>query len=136
MKNHQGLATFTAVVAIFLLIEGGWAVWTIDAVRQLEVVPGTPFATADDVAWAKSYLPAMYVVATEGLLFGAIAIIGTVGLLMKKPWAHRMLLLASILLALTAAIAIGMAPRKWETQGVFIVFCALLWWQSRKCRRD
>jgi hypothetical protein len=59
MKNHQGLATFTAVVAIFLLIEGGWAVWTIDAVRQLEVVPGTPFATADDVAWAKSYLPAM-----------------------------------------------------------------------------
>jgi hypothetical protein len=136
MKNHRWLAAFTAVVAIFLLIEGGWTAWTIDAVHRLEVIPGTPFATADDVAWAKSYLPAMYVVATEGLLFGAIALVGAVGLLTEKLWARRMLLVASILLALTAAIAIGMAPKQWDTQGIFILFCVLLWWESRKWRRE
>lgn len=136
MKNHRWLAGFTAVVAIFLLIEGGWTVWTIDAVHQLEVTPGTPFATAEDVAWARSHLPAMYVVAIEGLLFGAIAVVGAFGLLTQRIWAGRLLLVASVLLTLTAAVAIAMAPQKWDTQGIFILFCVLLWWESKKWRRE
>jgi hypothetical protein len=134
MRNRW-LAAFTTIVAIFLLIEGGWTAWTIDAVNKLEAVPGTAFATAEAVAWAKSYLPAMYVVAIQGLLFGAIAVIGAIGLLAGRVWAHRMLLVASVLLALTAAVVVGMPPHKWDTQVIFVSFCVLLWWQSWKWRR-
>jgi hypothetical protein len=136
MKNQRWLAAFAGVVAIFLLIEGGWTAWIIDAVHHLEVIPGTPFATAEDVALAKSYLPVMYVVAIEGLLFGAIAAVGSIGLLTGKLWARRVLLVASVLLALTAGVAIAMAPQQWDTQGLFILFCGLLWWESRKWRHE
>lgn len=134
MKN-RGLAAFTTIVAIFLLIEGGWATWTIDAVEKLEPGPGTAFATVEAVAWAKGHLPAMYVMAIQGLLFGVIAVIGAIGLLAGRVWARRMLLVASVLLVLTASVVVGMAPRKWDTQVIFVLFCALLWWQAWKWRR-
>jgi len=78
----------------------------------------------------------MYVVAIEGLLFGAIAVVGAIGLLTERLWARRMLLVASVLLTLTAAVAIGMAPHKWDMQGIFILFCVLLWWESKKWRGE
>lgn len=136
MKDQRWLAASTGVVAIFLLIEGGWTAWTIDAVHHLEVIPGTPFSTAEEVAWAKSHLRAMYVVAIEGFLFGVIAVVGAVGLLTGKLWARRMLLVASVLLTLTAAVVIAMAPQKWDMQGLFVLFCVLLWWESMKWRRE
>lgn len=134
MKN-RGLAAFTIIVAIFLLIEGGWTIWTIGAVEKLEPVPGTAFATAEAVTWAKDHLPAMYVTAIQGLLFGVIALMGAFGLLAGRLWPYRMLLVASVLLVLTAAVVIGMEPRKWDTQVIFVLFCALFWWQSWKWRR-
>ena len=132
MKNQRWLAAFSGIVAIFLLIEGGWTLWIIDALHRLEPIAGTPFASAEEVASAKSYLPAMYLVAIEGLLFGAIALVGAVALLTGKPWARRMLFVASFFLALTVAVAVGMAPHTWHTQGVFLAFCVLLWLESRK----
>lgn len=136
MKNQRWIAAFTTVLAIFLLIEGSWAVWTIDAVQRLEVVLGMPYGSADDVAWARSHLPALYFVAIEGLLFGAVAIVGAVGLFTHKIWAGRLLLVASVLLTLTAAVAIAMMPKRWDIQGIFILFCVILWWESKKWRHE
>jgi hypothetical protein len=135
MINRRWLAAFTMVLAIFLLIEGGWTAQAIDAVRQLEPTPNTMFATAQDVAWAKSHLPGLYVVAAEGFLFGVIAIVGAIAVLAKKRWAHPLLLVASILLTLTASVAIVTAPQKWDTQSIFIAWCLLFWWTSWKSQR-
>jgi len=131
-RQELGLAAFTTVVALFLLIEGGWTALTIDAVRQLTVTPAVPLS-AEDVALMKNYLPAMYLVAVEGFLFGSIAVAGVVGLLLGKAWVRQMLVVASVLLALTAIVAIGMVPpTQWDTQVVLISFCGLWWWQSKK----
>lgn len=105
--------------------------WTVAAVHQLEVVPGTPFATVEDLAWAKSHLPALLLFATEGILFGAIAVVAAFGLIRAQLWARTLLLATSVLLAVTAVVAIAVAPRQWDTQAVFILFCALLWWEAR-----
>jgi predicted MFS family arabinose efflux permease len=78
----------------------------------------------------------MYVVAAEGLLFGVIAIVGAIAVLAEKRWARRLLLVASILLTLTAVVVIVMAPQKWDTQGIFIAWCLLLWWTSWKWKRQ
>lgn len=133
-RHELGLAAGTTMVAIFLLIEGAWTAWVIDGLRQIdaEIVPGARLATAEDLAWVKTYLPAMYLVAAEGLLFGTIAVVGAVGLLLRKPWAHRMLVVASVLLTLTAIVAIVMAPHRWDMQVIFILFCVILWWESKK----
>ncbi len=136
MKNRKSFAASTGFVAILLLIEGVWMAWTIDSVHHLEVIPGTPFATPEDVALAKRYLPAMYVVAIEGILFGIVAAVGAVGLLAGRLWALRMLLVGSVLLVLSAVVAIVMAPQQWDMQAIFISFCVLLWWASMKGRPE
>ena len=125
MKNQRWLAGLTAVIAIILLGVGGCTAWI--AVHDLEVFSR---------AWDSWDLSALYVVVTEGLLFGVMAAICAVGLFMGRPWARRMLLVVSVLLALTAIVAIGMAPQQWDTQGIFILYCVLLWWGSRKSRTD
>ena len=40
------------------------------------------------------------------------------------------------LLAVVALVSIIMAPRQWDTQGVFILLCALLWWEARKWHQE
>jgi uncharacterized membrane protein len=77
-------------------------------------------------------LPAMYVVSLQGLLFGSIGLVSAIGLLGNRSWARRMLLVASVALALSALVAIGIAPQRWDTQGVLVLFCACLWWEARK----
>jgi disulfide bond formation protein DsbB len=77
----------------------------------------------------------MYVVAAEGFFFGVIAIVGAIAVLAKKRWAHPLLLVASILLVLTAAVAIVAAPHKWDTQSIFIAWCLLFWWTLWKSQR-
>ena len=134
MNSQRWLAGFAGVVALFLLIEGAWTAWIAEGVRHVEA-GSYPFATADDVAWARSHLLGMYLVVAEGLLFGTIAAICAVALFVGRPWARRLLLMASVLLALTAMVVIAVAPQQWDTQGVFIVFCVLLWLEARKWRR-
>jgi hypothetical protein len=136
MKNRRWLASFTAIVGVLLLGEGIFAVSAIDATRRIEAVPNSPFSTAEDVAWAKSFLPAMYVVAVEGLVFGAVAVVSAVALLTHRVWAPRTVLMASVLLAVVALVSIVMAPHQWDTQAVFILLCALLWWEARKWRQE
>ena len=132
MNSRHWLAVATGIVAIFLLLSGGIAAWTIGAVHQLEVIPGLPFTTAEDVAWAKSYLPVLYFLAAEGLLFGAAAVVAAWGVIGAKPWVRATLFVTSVLLAFTAVVAIFVAPRQWDTQAVFIGFCVLLWWEARR----
>jgi hypothetical protein len=136
MKNRRWLAAFTAMVAILLLGQGIFTVSAIDATRNIEVVPNSPFSSADDVASAKSFLPAMYVVAVEGLVFGVVAIICAIALFTQRAWAPRTVLVASVLLAVVALVSIIMAPHQWDTQGVFMLLCALLWWEARKWRQE
>ena len=136
MTNRRWLAVFTGILAVSLLIEGVWTTWAIEAVRPLEPAPNTAFANAQDVAWAQSYLPAMYVVAAEGFLFGAIAIVGTVAVLANKRWANSLLYVSSVLLMITAMVAIFMAPHKWDTQSIFIAWCLLIWWTAWKWQRS
>jgi len=57
-------------------------------------------------------------------------------LVARRTWARQLLLVSSVLLGLVATIAIAMLPREWDTQGVFIVLCALFWWEERKWRQD
>jgi hypothetical protein len=57
MKHSRWLPTFTAIVAVLLLLEGGHTAWAASEIRSLEVVPNTPFASAEEVAWAKSACP-------------------------------------------------------------------------------
>jgi hypothetical protein len=106
MKNRRWLVAFIAMVAVLLLGEGIFNVLVIDATRDIEIVPNSPFSSAEDVAWAKSFLPAMYVIATEGLLFGVVGAISAVALFMRRPWAPRMVLVASVLLAVFALVSI------------------------------
>jgi len=136
MKNQRWLAIFTAIVGVLLLGEGWFSVEGIRGLRELEVTPGTPFATAEDVAWAKSYLPAMYVVASEGLMLGVVAAIGAAGLFAGRRWARKLVLLASVVLVLLAVVAVVLAPRQWDTQAVFVGLCAILWWEARKWRKE
>lgn len=136
MKNRRWLAAFTAMVAILLLGQGIFAVSAIEATRNIEVIPNSPFSSADEVAWAKSLLPAMYVVAVEGFVFGVVAVIGAIALFTQQAWASRTVLVASVLLAIVALASIIMAPHQWDTQGVFILLCALLWWEARKWRQE
>lgn len=136
MNNRHWLALSAGMVAILLLVYGGIAAWTIAAVQQVEAVPGTPFATAEDVAWAKSYLPELYFLATEGLLFGVIGVVAALGLVWEAPWARSTLLFASVLLALIAVVAVFVAPRQWDMQMMFVLFCVLLWWWRKKEKRS
>ena len=134
MKNVRWLAAFTAIVAVFLFINGGFAIMTIDAIRTLEPDASTPFATPQDIAWAKSLLPSLYLFAVEGIVFGSTALITAAGLLKHQSWAHRALLFSSVALAIVAVVGIVMAPQTWDIQGVFILFCVLLWWEAKKWR--
>jgi len=132
--SQRWLVVFTAAIAIFLFAEGGSAAYVATVIPTLEVTPDTAFATAEDIAKARDLLPAVYLVAVEGFLFGVISVACAIGLVMRKPWAHRALLVTSIFLAITAAIAIGMAPQRWDKQAVFVLSSALLWWDARKRR--
>jgi hypothetical protein len=136
MRNRRWLAAFIAMVAILLLGEGIFTVLVIDATRSIEAVPNSSLSSAEDIARAKSFLPAMYVVALEGLVFGVVGAIGAIALFTRRPWAPRTVLVASVLLSLVALVSIIMAPHQWDTQGVFILMCVLLWWEARKWRQE
>ena len=132
MKGERWLAAFIAMTGLLLVGNGCFTVGVIDFTRTMQVGPNGSWPTAEFVAIAQSTLPSQYLIAAEGILFGAIAMVSAVGFLTRQPWAWRIVLPASALLAIVAAIAIAMTPREWDTQGVFIVMCSLLWWQARR----
>jgi hypothetical protein len=136
MKGQRWLATFTAIVGIFLLLEGGFTAWVIDAVHALQPEPNMPYSSAEEVAWAKSHFPVMYIVAIEGIGFGLAAFATAVAVLLKKPWARRVLLIGSLGLATTAGVAIVMAAPDCVPQALFILFCVSLWIEARKWKND
>jgi hypothetical protein len=131
MKSTRWLALAVAVVGIFLLAEGAMAVWSLDATDSIAASPIGPYSTPEDIAWARSLRPLLFLVSGEGLVFGFIAILCAVGLVLRRNWPPRVLLPSSVILALCAAAAIAIAPHTWDMQGLFILFCALYWWELR-----
>ncbi|HXZ55645.1 MAG TPA: hypothetical protein VEF92_00280 [Burkholderiales bacterium] len=132
MNKARWLASFIGMTAVLLLAEGAFAAYSIAVVSGIEVDPRGPFPTAQDVTWAKSFLPAMYVEAAEGFVFGIIAIVGALALATGRRWASRVLLWTSAGLTIVAAIAIGMTPSHWNIQAVFVALCGLLWLALRR----
>jgi len=134
MNSERWFAAATAVVGLQLPGNACFTAYALDAVRNLDAVPNSPFPSAESVAWAKSLLPALYIAVVEEFLFGAIALVCAVGLFRRSVWARRVLVRASVALAIVAVLVIALAPGQWDTQGIFILFCVLLWWCARKWR--
>jgi uncharacterized membrane protein len=130
--SQRPLGIFAAVFAIVLLAESGWTLWLANGLSNVEAVPGTPFPTAEDAAWAKAAIPKLRFVALEGFVFGVLAIVCSAGLLLGKAWAPKFLFITSIALTLTAVVAIYIAPHQWDTQAIFILWCVFLGWAARK----
>jgi hypothetical protein len=126
------MAAGTAIAGIFLLIEGAMAIWALQATSLLAANPGEAAAVTIDGVGTKRLQLLLYWVAAEGLVFGPVALISALGLHRGRAWAHRVLLPASVFLALVAGGAIAIAPQTWDIQGVFILVCALYWWESEK----
>jgi hypothetical protein len=134
--NQRWLATFTAVVAVFLAIVGGMGAWGFNAANDVTPDPLSPFGTSEYVAWAKSAMPVFGLMAVEGLGLSALAFASAVGLLLRRKWAHRALVAGSFVLSALSVSIIAIAPGTWDVQIIFLLFCVLLWWQLWQWRRS
>src|SRR5262245_49172553 len=136
MKGANWLAIATAFVGAFLLILGVAAAWAFREIDSIVAPDIGPYSSGADVAKLRSLGPHLYLTASEGLIFGTIAVISSIGLALRQQWAARVLLPSSVLLALSACILLAMDPGAWDSQGVLIAYCVLYWLYLRSLSRD
>ena len=94
--NERWMAIFSAIVGVFLVIVGGVGVLGIDAANSAIRDPLSPYGTREHVEWAKSTLPAFWLIAVEGLGLGVVAFVAAVGLLRHRKWGLRTLIAGSV----------------------------------------
>ena len=120
------------MAGLLLLGEGAFYFEVADGLRTVEPAANGAWPDAEFVAAARDAMPAAYLVSGEGLVFGLVALVGAIGIFTRKRWGSRLVLVASVPLALVAIAASFLMPREWDMQAVFLGLCVVLWWGTRK----
>jgi hypothetical protein len=132
--NQRWVAGFTATVGLLLLAHGALDAYIIPSERALVVDPLNPHGTEEDIAWLRSVRPYMYLVAIQGIVLGAWALVSAAALFARWKGALPTLILGSGLLATSAVAAIVLMPTRWQLQGLWLMFCGVLWWETFRAR--
>lgn len=129
--HHRSMVSLGLLyVAALLAVEGALAHLDWASIQGLAHIYGSE---ANIPAWARvgETMPRVRALAVESSVFGIGAILLAAAFLFGKAWARSVALVASVGLALTAAV-IGFVwtSAAWR-QGLLVLCCALYWWAYR-----
>lgn len=127
--NMRWLAAFTAFVGLLLIGHGVLAAWGISTARELPSEVVGDAQTKEQVDFALSLLPYLYLLTVQGIGLGVAGLACAFALIARRPWAIPALIGASGCLAVLALVAMVMVPQSWDTQVTYVALPALLWWQ-------